>query len=67
MQNSRDRFSVFVRLALAAIVLVVAAIVVQNVWQRIMAPEERSLNDAAREYKGVKKVSFLDSPYESKY
>jgi hypothetical protein len=56
MHNDQEQVSLFGRLAVVAIFLLVAAIAIQNIWHEVKASEERTLNNAAGEYEALKKM-----------
>ena len=55
MHNDQEQFSLFERLAVVTILLVVA-VIAQNVWHEVKAYEERTLNNATGEYDALKKM-----------
>jgi hypothetical protein len=56
MQNVKQQFSVIERLTVVAILLLVAALAVQNLLQYLTESEERTLNNAAIQYSVVKSM-----------
>jgi hypothetical protein len=67
MHNDQRQVSLFERLAVVAIFLLVAAFAIQNVWHEVKASEERTLNNAASEYEALKKMypEQLQTPPQS--
>jgi len=55
MHNDQEQFSLFERLGMVAVLLLVAAIA-QNVWHEAKASEVRTLTNAAGEYEALKKM-----------
>ena len=51
---TKNRFSPFERLAVVTILLLVAAITIQNVLHELKASEQRILKDAVGEYEAAK-------------
>jgi len=56
MQTGQHQFSVFERLVVVAIILFVAAILIQKVLHTVKVSEQRSLNNAAGQYAAVKSM-----------
>ena len=56
MQNVKQQFSVIERLTVVAILLLVAALAVQNLLQYMAESEEHTLNNAAIQYSAVKNM-----------
>jgi hypothetical protein len=56
MQTGQKQFSGFERFVVVAIVLLVAAMLIQNVLHSVKVSEQRSLNNAAAEYAAVKSM-----------
>ena len=56
MQSSQKQFSVFERFVVVAIILFVAAILIQKVLHTVKVSERRSLNNAAGEFAAVKSM-----------
>jgi hypothetical protein len=56
MHNDQRQVSLFHRLAVVAIFLLVVAFAIQNVWHKVKASEGRTLNNAATQYKALKKM-----------
>ena len=56
MQNVKQQFSVIERLTVVVILLLVAALAVQNLLQYMAESEERTLNNAAIQYSAVKSM-----------
>jgi hypothetical protein len=56
MQSSQKQFSVFERFVVVAIILFVAAILIQKVLHTVKVSEQRSMKNAAGEYAAVKSM-----------
>jgi hypothetical protein len=56
MYNDQGHGSLFEHLAVVAILLLVAAIAIQNVWHEVKGSEEPVMNNAAGEYEALKKM-----------
>jgi hypothetical protein len=56
MHNDQKQASLFERLAVVAMFLLVAAFAIQNVWRRVKASEVRTLNNAVGDYEALKKI-----------
>jgi hypothetical protein len=56
MQTGQKQFSVFERFVVVAIILLVAAILIQKVLHTVKVSERRSLHDAAGQYAAVKSM-----------
>jgi hypothetical protein len=59
MHTGQQQFSFFERFVVVAIILLVSAMVIQNVLHSVKVSEERSLNNAAAEFATVKSM-FAD-------
>ena len=59
MQTGQQQFSLFERIVVVAIILLVSAMVIQNLLHSVKVSEERSLNNAAAEFATVKSM-FAD-------
>jgi type II secretory pathway pseudopilin PulG len=59
MHTGQQQFSLFERFVVVAIILLVSAMVIQNVLHSVKLSEERSLNNAAAEFATVKSM-FAD-------
>ena len=55
MHNDQEQFSLFERLGMVAVLLLVAAIA-QNVWHEVKKSEVRTVTNAAGEYEALKKM-----------
>ena len=56
MHYDQKQVSLFERLAVMAIFLIVAAFAIQNVWHEVKTSEERILNNAAGEFEELMKM-----------
>jgi len=56
MQTGQKQFSVLERFVVVAIILLVAAILIQKVLHTVKVSERRSLNNAAGQYAAVKSM-----------
>jgi len=56
MQSSQKQFSLFERFVVVAIILFVAAILIQKVLHTVKVSEQRSMKNAAGEYAAVKSM-----------
>ena len=56
MHNDQRQVSRFERLAVVTIFLLVTVFAIQNVWYEVKASEGRTMNNAATEYKALKKM-----------
>jgi competence protein ComGC len=56
MQTEQKQYSLFERFVVLAIILLVAVIAIQNILHSVRASEDRTLNNAAVEYAGVKNM-----------
>jgi type II secretory pathway pseudopilin PulG len=56
MQTGQQQFSLLERFVVVAIILLVSAMVIQNVLHSVKVSEERSLNNAAVEFAAVKSM-----------
>ena len=59
MHTGQQQFSILERFVVVAIILLVSAMVIQNVLHSVKVSEERSLNNAAAEFATVKSM-FAD-------
>jgi type II secretory pathway pseudopilin PulG len=59
VQTGQRQFSLLERFVVVAIILLVSAMVIQNVLHSVKVSEERSLNNAAAEFATVKSM-FAD-------
>jgi hypothetical protein len=59
MRTGQQQFSFFERFVVVAIILLVSAMVIQNVLHSVKVSEEHSLNNAAAEFATVKSM-FAD-------
>jgi type II secretory pathway pseudopilin PulG len=56
MQTGQKQFSILERFVVVAIILLVAAILIQKVLHTVKVSERRSLNNAAGQYAAVKSM-----------
>jgi type II secretory pathway pseudopilin PulG len=56
MRTGQQQFSLLERFVVVAIILLVSAMVIQNVLHSVKVSEERSLNNAAAEFATVKSM-----------
>jgi type II secretory pathway pseudopilin PulG len=56
MHTGQQQFSLLERFVVVAIILLVSAMVIQNVLHSVKVSEERSLNNAAAEFATVKSM-----------
>jgi type II secretory pathway pseudopilin PulG len=56
MQTGQKQFSVLERFVVVAIILLVGAMVIQNVLHSVKVSEQRSINHAAVEYAAVRSM-----------
>jgi len=56
MHDGQQQFSLFERLVVVAILLLVAAIAIQSVSHEVKASEDRTVNNAVGEYEALKKM-----------
>jgi type II secretory pathway pseudopilin PulG len=56
MHTGQQQFSILERFVVVAIILLVSAMVIQNVLHSVKVSEERSLNNAAAEFATVKSM-----------
>jgi hypothetical protein len=58
MHNDKRQVSLFERLAVVTIFLLVIVFAIQNVWHEVKASEGRTMNNATTEYKALKKKMY---------
>jgi type II secretory pathway pseudopilin PulG len=56
MQTDQKQFTLFERFVVLAIILLVAVIAIQKILHSVRASEDRTLNNAAVEYAGVRNM-----------